>query len=131
MYGRKHGMDQIYIAAIGATIYGVIREIGGQIVAVKKTNNEVETAENAAYKARTDRQIAELRADYEMMRGQLSEAERRDKQSQEHTHQCEKDKIRLEGKLDLLTKLFIRDLPNDSKLHEALKDIDKPAEKVK
>ncbi len=98
-------MDQLYIAAIGAAIYGVIREIGGQIVAVKKASNEVEAQENEAYKKRTDALITELRADYEAQILKTDAAMKIANEALASQHQCEKDKIRLEGKVDLVTWL--------------------------
>lgn len=123
-------MNEAALVAIGAIVYGVIREIGGQIVSIKKVTSEQKEIEFKAHEQRMIAYVAEVKKDYEEAKEDREKAEVARKEAEIKQVDCEKNTIRLEARIELLIRLSGIDL-NEPKVSKVLQTIEKEKEKEK
>lgn len=117
-------MDTALAAGIASAITLVIRELVGGIVQLRSASSSAEKQEREEYEERMKRYLAEAKEDRDAARRDKVEAERRAMESFQKQIDCEKNAIRLEARIELLTRLSGIDV-TDTSVHKALEKIER------
>lgn len=117
-------LDAALAAGIASAVTLVIREFVAGLIQLRSTTSAADKKDRDEYEERMKRYLAEAEADRDEARKEKAEAERKAMESFRAQIDCEKNTIRLEAKIELLTRLSGIDL-NHAKVHQALQQIER------
>lgn len=109
---------------LGAIIYAVVREIIGGIIQIRSASHKQEKDEWEAVEKRQKEYLEQIKLEYEEQKKASKEAIDKANEAYKGQIECEKNTIRLEAKIELLTRLSGIDLTS-STIHKTLMDIEK------
>lgn len=110
-------------AGIASAVTLIIRELVAGLIQLRGQSNEKEKQERADYEQRMKRYLAEAEADRDAAEKKRQEAVDAQMETFRKQIECEKNTIRLEAKVELLTRLSGIDL-TETKVHKALQQIE-------
>lgn len=121
-------MDPVAAAAIGSAITLIVREFFAGLIQLRGKSSEDDIKKQKEFEERMKGYLAEAKTDLEQARKDKADALAKAEQDARMRVDCEKNVIRLEARIELLTRLYgVKE--DDSKVHDALRQIEREVTK--
>lgn len=99
-------MDAAGWGALGAVLYGLIREVVGGLIQIMTARGNINKAEKDEELNRYKTMMEEMKKEVKEAKERADTAEQEAKAAQQAQIECEKNSIRLEARIELLTRLY-------------------------
>lgn len=123
-------MDPMVSAGIGGVVVLIIREIAAALLQLRGQSTENERKERTEFEARMQRYLKEAEEDRDEARKERDEEKKARETAFKAQIECEKNTIRLEAKVELLTRLSGIDLQS-SGIKATLLNLEREAQQKK